>query len=142
MTDQGKAKLISHEGERLHAYQDSLGYWTIGIGHLIDVRKGGAISQQVSRLLLEDDIARATASARVNFPWFDGLDSVRQDAIVNLVFNLGINGMKSFKLMLAAIERHDWGLAAYELFNSQWARQVQKERRDDIQVAIELGKWD
>ena len=31
-----KARLRLEEGEVLHAYQDSLGWWTIGVGHLID----------------------------------------------------------------------------------------------------------
>lgn len=33
--------LTSDEGRVPHAYQDHLGYWTIGVGHLIDRRKGG-----------------------------------------------------------------------------------------------------
>ena len=41
MTSEGAAKLIHHEGEALHAYQDHLGFWTIGIGH--HKRKGGGI---------------------------------------------------------------------------------------------------
>ena len=64
VTPEGQARLIEHEGEILHAYPDSEGWLTIGIGHLIDKRKGGAISQRVSRLLFEDDIALATAQDR------------------------------------------------------------------------------
>ena len=141
MTPQGYIKIIEHEGEILHAYQDSLGYWTIGIGHLIDKRKGGGIPQRISRELLEDDISVATVHCRIAFPWFDGLDPVRQDAIVNLCFNLGIEGLKKFHNMLAAIEKQDWPQAAYELFNSLWAKQVQERRRVDLMTAIEKGVW-
>ena len=28
--------VIGHEGKKKSAYQDSLGYWTIGVGRLID----------------------------------------------------------------------------------------------------------
>lgn len=35
------AQLRRDEGEKLYAYQDTLGYWTIGIGRLIDRRRGG-----------------------------------------------------------------------------------------------------
>lgn len=141
MTPEGQARLIGHEDEILYAYQDSLGYWTIGVGHLIDKRKGGAIPQRISRELLEDDINVATVRARIAFPWFDGLDPVRQDAIVNLTFNLGIEGLKKFQLMIGAIQRQDWGRASYELFNSLWAHQVQRQRRDDLMRAIESGEW-
>ena len=44
--------LIAEEGEKLSAYQDSMGFWTIGVGRLIDARKGGGISQEESRYLL------------------------------------------------------------------------------------------
>lgn len=34
-----KKQLIRDEGDVPYAYQDSLGYWTIGAGFLIDKRK-------------------------------------------------------------------------------------------------------
>lgn len=142
MTPDGLAKLIQHEGEILHAYQDSLGFWTIGVGHLIDKRKGGSIPQRISRLLLADDIATKTAQCRAAFDWFDGLDATRQDAIVNLAFNMGINGLKGFSKMLDAISRQDWKQAAVELADSKWAKQVGSNRRDDLMDALELGIWD
>jgi lysozyme len=42
-------QLRRDEGEVLHAYQDKYGYWTIGVGRLIDARKGGGISVEESR---------------------------------------------------------------------------------------------
>lgn len=141
MTPTGQAILIDHEGEELSAYQDSLGFWTIGIGHLIDKRKGGAIPQRISRELFEDDVNVAHVKARIAFPWFDHLDPVRQDAIVNLTFNLGIEGLKKFRLMNGHIEYGNWEGAAYELYNSLWAKQVQKKRVDDLMRALEKGVW-
>lgn len=141
MTREGYAKLINHEGEKLSAYQDSLGWWTIGIGHLIDARKGGSIPQRISRELFEDDVAVKTVQARIAFPWFDWLNPVRQDAIVNLTFNLGIDGLKKFRLMIAAIEKQEWHQAAFELNNSLWAKQVQRQRVVDLTYAIEKGEW-
>lgn len=35
-----------------HAYQDSLGYWTIGVGFLIDGRKGGRLPDAVRDFVL------------------------------------------------------------------------------------------
>ena len=141
MTPEGQARLIIHEGEILHVYQDSEGFWTLGIGHLVDPRKGGGIPQRVSRILFEDDVNIATVHARIAFPWFDALDPVRQDVIVNLIFNMGIGGVKEFKLMLDAIERQDWQVAAYELFNSKWRVQVKERRANDLCRALERGVW-
>lgn len=142
MTGHGYCLLIEHEGEVLHAYQDSETYWTIGVGHLIDARKGGGIKQQFSRMLLDDDINDATIAANNNFYWFKNLNAVRQDVIVMLIFNMGLAGFKTFKRMIEAIEREDWPLVAWELSNSTWKTQVQKERHDALTGALEKGRWD
>ncbi len=141
MTPEGETRLIEHEGERLSAYADSRGFLTIGIGHCIDARVNGAITQRVSRELFEDDVARCTASARANFEWVDQLDPVRQDVIVMLVFNMGVGGVKGFKKMIEAIKQQNWTQAAWELSNSQWALQVQKQRRVELCDALEKGEW-
>ena len=38
--------LIDHEGSEKSAYQDTLGYWTIGHGRLIDKRKNAGLSEE------------------------------------------------------------------------------------------------
>lgn len=140
MTEQGKNKLIEHEGEVLYVYKDSLGYDTLGVGHCVDKRKGG-ISKKISEIIFDDDLAIATSEARRAFPWFEDLDAVRQDVIEMLVFNMGIGNLGGFRLMIDAIKRKDWAAAAWELNNSLWARQVQKERKIDLCNALESGVW-
>ena len=39
ITDLRKS-IEDHEGRVPHAYQDHKGFWTIGVGHLIDERRG------------------------------------------------------------------------------------------------------
>ena len=46
MDPKGVEQLKRHEGLRLHAYADSLGYTTIGYGRMIDKRKGGGITER------------------------------------------------------------------------------------------------
>lgn len=140
MTPRGYAQLLNDENEILHAYQDSEHYWTIGVGHLIDGRKGGGISQKISRIIFEDDIEQAEIDCRM-LPWFRTLDPVRQDVIVMLRFNMGLQGLLTFKRMIAAIERGDWPGAAWELSNSTWKTQVGKDRHDALTEALEFGDW-
>src|SRR3546814_15181122 len=45
--------LNREEGRIPHAYPDSLGYWTIGVGRLIDKRKGGRLTNVETDMLLE-----------------------------------------------------------------------------------------
>lgn len=158
MTPEGKNKLIDHEGEILWAYPDSKGYLTIGVGHLIDKRKGGSIPQRISRLLLADDIAVKTAECRAAFDWFDGLDETRKDAIVNLCFNIGIDNLRGFRNMAAAIVAGDWQRAHDELLyadpskgdwapNSYWTDVGDGpgktyDRAEQVATALKIGAWD
>jgi lysozyme len=142
MTDEGKAALIKHEGEVLHAYQCPTGHWTIGVGHSIDERNGGGISQRISRLLLDDDLTNCTLQARQTFPWFDTLDPVRQDVVVQMIFNCGLAGFQGFKDCITAIAQHDWHTAALELADSEWAKQVGPQRTHDLTYALEHGHWE
>jgi len=141
MTLKGLTTLVEHEGFRDHAYQDSELFWTIGYGHLIDKRKGGRIKEKFLHMIFEDDVADKTQECKDAFPWFEELDPVRQDVIVNLTFNLGIEGLKGFKRMIEAIVQQQWAQAAWELSNSKWKTQVQKDRHDDLTFALEKARW-
>lgn len=138
MTPEGIAKLKEHEGRRLKPYHDTVGKLTIGYGRNLD---DVGISVEEAEFLFESDLERATALCRYHFPWFDKLDPVRQDVIVNLTFNMGIGGIKGFKRMIAAIESENWSQAAWELSNSRWKEQVGKERHDSLTNALEKGNW-
>ena len=49
-----KSTLLKHEAEVSHAYEDSEGYLTVGVGRLIDKRKDGGISHTEAMYLLDD----------------------------------------------------------------------------------------
>ena len=140
-TDKMTADLLHDEGEVLSAYTDSLGYLTIGVGHLIDARKGGKISQAASRFILAEDIDAKFRQCREAWSWFLMLGDVRQRAICNMVFQLGLNGVKNFRRMIAAIERQDWTEAAREGLDSAWAKQTPK-RALRVMRMLETGRDD
>lgn len=132
-------QLVRDEGEVLHAYQDSLGYWTIGVGHLIDQRKGGSIPREISRALLQYDLDRIRAFVRTHFPWSLSLDEVRLAALTNMAFNLQGN-LEGFHQFLAKMEAGDWAGAAAEGRNSLWHKQT-GDRAERIMRQIETGEW-
>lgn len=115
--------LIRHEGKVKHAYQDSEGYWTIGVGRLIDQRMGGGLSDDEIHYLLRNDIQRVIKEAK-NFAWYDSLDNPRKTVVLNMIFNLGITRFSGFKKMIAAIERGDFKEAASHAMDSKWAKQT------------------
>lgn len=133
--------LMADEGLRLSAYQDSLGYWTIGIGKMIDARKGGGISALEAYDLLEHDIDRAYIGLVGRYPWFQDLDEVRQSVLINLAFNMGHETLRTFTHTLAAFARKDWPAAANGLQQSRWYTQVQKARSARLIQMTLTGVW-
>ena len=126
------ALLKRHEGLKLSAYQDSLGFWTIGYGRLIDARKGGGISSSEAETLLENDLKAKAAGLDTEIPWWRGLDLGRQRALLDLAFNLGVQGLLTFHHALACLANQNWQGASDAFQTSLWARQVGQERTQDV----------
>lgn len=86
-------ELERDEGRVLHAYQDSLGFLTIGIGRLIDKRKGGGITNEEADYLKLNDINKVKVGLERRLAWWRSLDAARQRVMMNLAFNLGADGL-------------------------------------------------
>lgn len=122
--EQLKQDLHRDEGQVLHAYEDHLGYLTIGVGRLIDKRRGGGITHEEAMYLLGNDIERVRHDLQARLPyWFD-LSPNRQRALCNMAFQLGVEGLLAFRRMHAAIKAQDWDLAHQEALDSKWAAQT------------------
>ena len=111
-------QLELEEGRRRYAYQDSLGYWTVGVGRCIDARvPGTGLADDEIAYLLKNDIARAMTDA-YTIPAFRALSDVRRDVIVDMTFNVGLPGVRKFRRMWAAIEAQQWDKAGAEILDS------------------------
>jgi len=117
-------ELIRDEGVVPHAYQDSEGFWTIGVGRLIDKRRGGKLSDDEIEYLLINDVTRVVAELDRRLPWWRELDPVRRRVIVNMAFNLGVTGLLGFRNTLAHVRAGRWEAASRGMLASKWARQV------------------
>lgn len=132
-------QLYRDEGEILNAYQDSLGFWTIGIGRLIDVRKGGGISHEEAGLLLLNDIKKHTDAVVARLPWVFQLSPARLGVLVNMHFQLG-DGLFGFVNTLQLIQDGKYGLAATEMLKSKWAQQT-PARAKRLSEQMRLNVW-
>jgi lysozyme len=133
-------ELISfHEGRVSHAYRDSLGYLTIGVGHLIDKSKGGSLPPHIIDALLDYDIQEHSAELFKELPWVATLDSVRQAALIDMYFNMR-RGMLQFVKTLGYLESGRWDDAADEMGRSKWAAQV-GARATRLAQMIRTGQW-
>ena len=126
MIEELKQLLIKHEGEVNHAYRDSEDYLTIGVGRLIDHRRGGKISHDEAMYLLDNDIKAVIGQCDREFDWFDELDETRKIVVLDMVFNFGIAGFSKFKKTIYFIQISDYTEASVEMLNSKWASQVGK----------------
>lgn len=122
--DIARAQLRIDEGCVEHAYQDSEGYWTIGVGRLIDKRLGGRLRPDEIDLMLENDIAEAEAIAKALFQSFERLSDTRKAVLINMAHNLGQTRLAGFQRFRAAVEAGAWEQAAAEALDSRWADQV------------------
>ena len=121
--------LKRHEGEvktngRHVAYKCSAGYWTLGIGRNIDPENGIGLSDEEVDFLLENDIARVIKELATEYSWFNGLDDVRKDAMIDISFNLGATRLRGFRRALTAMEAGNYTEASTEFLDSRWAKQV------------------
>jgi lysozyme len=117
-------ELLLDEGLVLHAYADSLGYLTIGVGRLIDERKGGGITEPEALLLLDNDIRRHWGELAAALPWVAQAPEAVQEVLANMCFNLGLAGLLGFRQTLAHLEAGRFAEAAAEMLRSKWAGQV------------------
>ena len=117
-------ELLRDEGFRRAAYRDHLGYLTIGIGRMIDKRRGGGITRDEAAYLLASDIAEVEAALDTRIPWWRNAAPSRQRALLNMAFQLGVSGLMKFKRTLAMAKRGDWDQAATNALKSRWARQT------------------
>lgn len=132
-----EAKLIEHEGIRRFPYVDTTGHLTIGVGRNLK-SKGLSIAEIM--LLLRNDIDEVYKQLS-GYSWFKTQNDVRQDALVELAFNLGLRGLLSFKRMIAVLEPLNPSVAAKELLDSKWATQVGPNRANDIASRIRNGRY-
>src|SRR5439155_14876761 len=130
------AGLRRDEGERLKAYRDSVGKWTIGVGRnlddvgtaplprSVDDVKARGVNEAESAAMLEHDLDRVDADLDRRLPWWRKLDAVRQRVLVNMCFNMGVGSLCGFKNTLTMIEQGRYAGAAAGMLASRWAAQV------------------
>ncbi len=129
-------QIAIHEGFSSRAYSDTTGHLTIGYG--LNLQYG--ITQKEAQLLLECRIEQCKDEL-ASVPAFKALDEVRQGVLVEMVYNLGMQGLLSFKRMLAALEGHKYILAVSEARDSKWASQIGKDRLNNICFRLLEGRY-
>ena len=131
--------LRKHEGVRDKVYLCSAGYETIGVGRNIS-EDGLGLSDDEIDYLLSNDIKRVREELTEEYYWFAGLDEARQDAMIDISFNLGQTRLRGFAKSLEAMAREDFDTAADEFMDSKWSEQV-GDRAVEVTEIIRTGEY-
>tara|TARA_E500000178_G_C16957187_1_gene724257 strand:- start:646 stop:1107 length:462 start_codon:yes stop_codon:yes gene_type:complete len=148
LTESLKARIRAHEGVRTSMYLDSLGKATIGIGHLIQPHErekfseGVEISMELVEELFDLDLNRAAAGAEVLIEECVGHDLPEHitEVILEMVFQLGTQGVRNFKKMWKAMRVKDWQKAAAEMKDSRWHSQTTKRCEHLAEIVANTAK--
>lgn len=126
------ADLKREEGFRPYAYFDTANLLTIGYGRLCDKsRKGSGLTEAEASTLLDNDVARVEAQLTAALPWLTSLSDARQRVLLEMAFQLGVNGVLAFRKAIAAVKAGQWQEAHDEMLDSAWHTQT-KERAERL----------
>ncbi len=154
----GEAALIAREGRRLEAYKDSVGIWTIGVGHTAAAgaptpRAGLRITSAECDAIFKRDVQKFVKTVRDAVP--ADLPQHAFDALVSLCFNIGpaaflrstvLRKLREGNRPAAAEAILMWNRPAviiprrqaeYDQFRTPYAEALPKARRSDVsRVAV------
>lgn len=132
-----KKMIIQHEGVRLEPYKDSLGLWTIGVGHLIG--DGKSLPDAWNRKFTKEEVYALFdkdfehhKNAAMQIPNFNRLGEKAQGALIDLTFNMGPGWYKRWPKLVEAMRNMDIRSVIDNLRTSKWAKQVQASRVSDV----------
>ena len=96
---------------------------TIGYGR--DLMTEG-ISKEEAMVLLRHDIDRAWREVTSHLPWAESqLSVIRFAVLVNMAFNVGLQGLLGFTQMLSALQAGNYEQAAKAMLDSLWYQQTE-----------------
>ena len=131
------AHLERDEGRHRHVYADTMGNPTIGVGRNL---AGRGLSDSEIDYLLRNDVALAELDLSRSLPWWTNLNPVRQAVLLEMAFNMGIDGLLTFRSTLADVAAGHWQDAAQGMRNSLWHQQV-GARAERLAYAMEHGEF-
>lgn len=143
--------LKRHEGYRAKVYKCPVGKDTIGYGLNIEANPLKLSDSEIKRLrtsgtnqveaeyYLKLVCNQIEAQLARRLPWFADLDSNTKFVMINMSYNLGVEGLLEFKKTLGLIEKGQYSQASVEMLNSKWAKQV-GNRSKELSTILKTGK--
>ena len=134
-----KERIKDNEGFRNTAYKDSLGFSTIGFGHLIKKKEAYLLKNLHSEFFLlslfELDFNKALTDYKKNYAK-RGFSKECEEVLIEMIFQLGIKNQKKFIKMNEYLKNKLCFMAAFEMRNSKWYKQTPKRVNGLIKILL------
>ena len=120
-------KLGYFKNNKFWTYKDSMGYPTIGYGHLITENesfKQGLSESQADMLLAVDLDSKINDAQDIYNQYNMDLPDEAQLVLTEMVFQMGKSKVLQFKGTLTSLSQNDYAAAANGIRNSLWYKQT------------------
>ena len=142
-TDEAIEQLKEDEGFSAVVYEDEFGFRTIGHGTLLPFTDAdlicfdGVAPDEVTTdegdCLLRTRLTQYVDEFKAQWTPFVEQSQNIKDALSNMVYNLGVDGLLQFDTMLPLIAEHMYREAADDALNTLWARELSERAHRIIQ---------
>ncbi len=117
---------MKHEGFSEKPYPDPIHGWDVPtFGHGLTY-----ITKQESKIIVQNRINEITNQLAHKIAFFFLLPEDVQEVLVEMAYQMGVQGVLGFNNMLEALHEHDFELAADEMLNSRWAIQTPRRAKE------------
>ena len=124
-----KQRIKEHEGFRDTVYSDSLGFATIGYGHLVlpsdNFVEDTTYDKETLEKVFDNDFKIAHDSANELLADIEH-NHIVKGVIIEMCFQLGKPRVMKFKKMWEALKNNDLETASKEMIDSNWHKQTTK----------------
>ena len=122
-----KLRIKKNEGFSIFPYKDQLGNYTVGYGHLIRRKEITLFKKKLTKSffhnLFENDFKTALEDYKKNFNKFSFSQNIKE-LIIEMIFQMGIKNVLTFKKTLKHIKNNNKFLASLEMMDSIWYKQT------------------
>ena len=141
--DRLKDSVKQHEGYRNKVYLDTLGKRTVGVGHLCVEdfwEDDKEYEEKFLMTILEHDLQTAIKGAKELMEDHScaDIDEQAEEILIEMVFQLGKNGVSKFKNMWKALAEKNYIGASYEMLDSRWSKQTPNRAKAMAKIMKEI----
>lgn len=129
--------LAEEEGIVARPYQDSKGHWTVGIGWNLEAMP---MTHKQAFYMCNEHIRYFDFELNSKLDFYPSLVPARKAVLIDMAFQMGIEGLLEFKDTLGLIKNKEYESASKEMLNSNWGRNFAK-RATLLSTMMETGLW-